>query len=166
MNRALIIESARDDVARKRRSAIQHSEKLSQWEITFVFTIEDEDLPWQSLVLEGSILTGAAAFGEPIPLDSVEERLFYRTKGQVIAFKPEIVLVYTGFIFKRYKEDVYQALRRLRKDHPELRMGRFGADTSSACNAPDDVFDRDADVIAVEKLFSEEILTRRRQRVE
>ena len=162
MNRALIIESARDQVARNRRAAIQQSEVLSQWEITFVFAIEDEDLPWQSLVLEGSILAGAAAFGEPIPLDSIEERLFYRAKGQVVAFKPEIVLVYTGFVFKRYKEDVYRAMRRLRSDHPELRIGRFGADTFPARNAPDDIFDRD--VLAVEELFSEEILTARQRR--
>jgi hypothetical protein len=157
MRRALIIETARDQVAMQRQEAVRRSKELFRWEITFVYAIEYEDLPWQREAVPGSILACAASFGDPIPLDSIEERLFFRAKAQVVAFRPELILLYTGFVFRRFPDQMFSALRRLRDEHPELRFGRFGGDTSGAETAPEGVFDRTEDVLAAEEIFYREI---------
>ncbi len=153
IKRIVMVESTNDKVAYNRKKRIDTSPGLENYTVSYVFAIKPvaESLPL-------SALPRAAAFDERIPLASIEEKLFSRIKAQVELFEPQLLLVYTGFVFKQFVDQYYNVLRRVKEQFPGLLVGRFGVDTGAAKDAPEGIFDRSPEAIRIEAEFFDQIL--------
>nr|NQU93089.1 hypothetical protein [Bacteroidota bacterium] len=139
IKRIVVAESTNDTIAFNRITEIHTNLKLKEFTVSFVYAVDQvaENLPFSIL-------------------PRIEENLFSRIKAQVAHSNPQLLLIYTGFVFKQFPEQYYTAIRRIKTITPDLLVGRFGADTSTAKNAPDDIFDRTQEVMSVESLFYNE----------
>lgn len=148
-----MVESTNDRVAFNRQIQINNDPELKKFTVSYVYAIDPvaENLP-------SSALPRAAAFGEDIPLTTIEEKLFSRIKIQAARSNPQLLLIYTGFVFKQFADQYYMALRRIKTISPNLLIGRFGADTDMAEGAPDDIFDRIKEVMSIEDTFYNRVL--------
>ena len=152
-NKILIIESIRDRIADNRQMAFNESPDLKCYEIAYIYMVEPSDLPQPA----ARHLSNAASFGIPLPIASIEQVLFSRITAQIEVFQPQYLLVYTGFVFRQYSDQVYSVLRRLRDIDPNLSIGRFGKSTYPSDRVTAGVFDRTDGVIAIENTFYSEI---------
>ena len=153
IERIVFVESTNDKVALNRRKKIQNSAALKDYTVSFVFAIDQ-----RAENLHPGALTRAFGFGEQIPLVSIAETLFSSLAARVLRVEPQLVLIYTGFVFKQFHNDYYLTLKRIKQNFPDVRIGRFGVDTTVAQDAPDGVFDRTREVKAIETLFLDHVL--------
>lgn len=140
IKRIVMVESTNDRVASNRITESYSNLEPKKFTVSYVYAIDQvaENLPFSIL-------------------PRIEETLFSRIKTQVAHSNPQLLLIYTGFVFRQFTAQYYTALRRIKTITPDLLVGRFGADTNMAKNAPDDIFDRTQEVISVEDLFHDEI---------
>jgi len=160
IKRIVMVESTNDKVAHNRMSKIQNTAALKNFSVFFVFAVDQsvESLP-------PGALTRAFSFGEDIPLATIEEKLFSRIMNQVTHSDPQLILIYTGFVFKQFYNDYYRAIKRIKKHDPEILFGRFGADMDTAQDAPSGIFDRTKAVQAIETLFLKHVLDGRSKNI-
>jgi hypothetical protein len=151
-NDILIIGTTPDRVASRRKEIVKGSPKLQTCSVHFVYAIEPYDVRGGE-----SEISRAASFSEKLSITSIEEPLHTRAKASIEEYHPQLVLLYTGFIFRLFSEQVYAVLRRLRSEFPELCFGRFGTNITPADGAPPEVFDRDENTMEMERTFLEEI---------
>ena len=149
----LVVESTDDNVALVRKKRFRNCAALRHYEVSYVFAIKRDT----KNLYPGALLR-AASFGEEIPLASIEEVLFRSLMVNVILSAPQLILIYTGFVFNQFYDDYYRVIRRIKEQYPGLLAGRFGADTEAAHDAPDGIFDRSREIRAIEAVFSSVVL--------
>ena len=96
--------------------------------LTYVYLVEPEDLlhiPYPENVQ--TTIADAGGVGLKLPLYSVETRLYYRIKAQMEFFSPHMILIFTGFNFRQYKDDVAKVLQKISEEYPDTHFGHINS---------------------------------------
>ena len=113
--RILILESARDDTARRREIHIAYSPLLHGHTFEHVYALEpvplDDTSPFPARLVQ-------------VQQESLDEKaLLERLTERVDAFQPDILLVNSGVAFHNFQEQMLFVLQTLKAAHPRLRIG-------------------------------------------
>ena len=120
--RILVLQSVDDEITHRRKMRMEHSPILQNYAFDFCYAIDLTD--------------EQKALPMPLMMDKVEQStidegdLLERMSQKVLTFKPDLLIVHAGFVFRRFPEEMLSALNALKTRFPDLDMaiesrGRF-----------------------------------------
>ena len=111
----IILQSVQDSITFRREMRIQNSPFLQEYEFEHIYAIvlspEQQRLPTELMMMQV----------DQNKLDG--EDLLKRITAKLESFKPDILIIHSGFVFHRFPEEMLSVLKSLKTSYPTLRMG-------------------------------------------
>ncbi len=145
IQRILVVQSVEDGITAYRKQMITLNPLLRAYDFSFCYAIPLNDIQKRMSipVMMGQLLE------QPVDDYVLEERLAL----QIMAFKPDLVVVYYGAILRHFTTELMSALRILRARFPYVT---FGVQSNYPLSTIPDaalVFDRSPDVHSLVQLI-------------
>lgn len=143
--RILVVQSVDDDISRYRKQVITYNPLLQAYDFSFCYAIPLNDI--QKRMSIPSMM--GQLFEQPVDDYALEERLAL----QIMAFKPDLVVVYYGAILRNFASELMCALKIVRARFPYVT---FAVQTTYPLSTIPDaalVFDKSPDVHSLVQLM-------------
>jgi|WetSurMetagenome_2_1015567.scaffolds.fasta_scaffold00367_19 hypothetical protein len=113
--KVLILNSVDDGLTMQRKMRMDESPILSKYLINHSYAIELTD---KQKMLSMETMMSQIKKGQ---LDEVD--MFNRLKKAIIKYKPDVLVVHTGFVFSSFPSEITSVLDRLKFEFPDLKIG-------------------------------------------
>ena len=119
IHRILVLQSVEDEITAKRKQKIESNPELQEYEFAFCYAVE---LTAEQKAMSAEEIVHAVS-GQPLDADKLAERL----ARAISAFKPDLLIVHPGFVFRTFQQSFLAALKTIRAQFPELKLGTFNS---------------------------------------
>lgn len=145
IQRILVVQSVEDDITLYRKQAITLNPLLRAYDFGFCYAIPLNDFQKRMSIpaMMGQL------YEQPLDDYTLEERLAL----QIMAFQPELVVIYYGAILRHFTTELMCALRILRARFPNVTFGIQSNYPLSSIPDATLVFDRSPNVHSLVQLI-------------
>jgi len=140
----LIVDSIDDEITRRRHALLASSPRTAGYQITYAYALDpdedDQDMHYLDILARNP---------------PTKDGLYGRIKTSIERYKPDYVLLHTGFVFRRHPELFYEVFRMLRAEFGAIGFGFQERDDMIVDST---AFTAREDVRSIQSLFFHDIL--------